>query len=145
MLNCVTNDGFCRSKNLIKQAFNKNEFIGNLEPSQLNDMADCMSMKEFEQDEYIIRQGSAGIELYVIEGTYELEFWEIYITPKSFCYYIFLCVNFLQGFIMIMKRTSEKFFTCFVTWDLNQVQSSFDLYFWWANLVGKCYVLRVYG
>ncbi|XP_062523255.1 cGMP-dependent protein kinase 1-like isoform X2 [Corticium candelabrum] len=30
-------------------------------------MADCMSMKEFEQDEYIIRQGSAGIELYVIE------------------------------------------------------------------------------
>ena len=74
MLNCVTNDGFCRSKNLIKQAFNKNEFIGNLEPSQLNDMADCMSMKEFEQDEYIIRQGSAGIELYVIEGTYELEF-----------------------------------------------------------------------
>lgn len=61
-------------KDLIKKAIGKNEFLRKLEKGQVNDMVDCMSVKEFKQEQYIIREGSTGNELYVIEGKFTIRF-----------------------------------------------------------------------
>jgi CRP-like cAMP-binding protein len=61
------------SKELIRGALAKNEFLEKLEKGQVADLVDCMVMKEFKKDQYIIRQGLPGDELFVIqEGLVEV-------------------------------------------------------------------------
>ncbi|XP_065845118.1 cGMP-dependent protein kinase 1-like [Oscarella lobularis] len=61
------------SKELIKRAISNNDFMQKLEKGQIAEMVDCMIMKDFKKDQYIIREGSTGTELYVIaEGSVEV-------------------------------------------------------------------------
>lgn len=60
---------FYRSKQTIKEAIKGNDFLTNLEPSQVRELVDVMYQKDFKKGEYIIREGEPGQHLYVIDGT----------------------------------------------------------------------------
>ena len=59
-----------RSKDLIKEAILDNDFLKNLEASQVNEVLDCMAEMQFKKGDYIIREGEPGSHLYVIEGRF---------------------------------------------------------------------------
>eukprot|EP00118_Oscarella_pearsei_P013533 m.109085 g.109085 ORF g.109085 m.109085 type:complete len:687 (+) comp37339_c0_seq4:105-2165(+) len=61
------------AKDLIKKAIARNEFMQKLEKGQISEMVECMESKDFKKDQFIIREGSTGTELYVIaEGSVEV-------------------------------------------------------------------------
>ena len=53
---------------MIRQGLKENDFLTNLDPSQVRELVDVMFQKEFKKGEYIIREGDPGQNLYVIEG-----------------------------------------------------------------------------
>ena len=57
-----------RSKDLIKEAILDNDFLKNLEPSQIREVVECMYETKFKKDETIIQEGDTGSHLYVLEG-----------------------------------------------------------------------------
>ena len=59
---------FLRSKDLIFKAITNNDFLKNLEKVQINEIVECMYQKEFKKDQFVIREGAVGTELYVITG-----------------------------------------------------------------------------
>ncbi|KAK3720306.1 hypothetical protein QZH41_020387 [Actinostola sp. cb2023] len=56
-----------RSKELIKEAILDNDFLKNLESSQIKEVVECVYEKQFKRDEYIIKEGDPGSHLYVLE------------------------------------------------------------------------------
>eukprot|EP00731_Ephydatia_muelleri_P017650 Em0010g748a len=56
------------TRTFINEAFNHNDFLKNLEKVQLNEMVDCMYIREFDRGQFICREGQAGTELYVLAG-----------------------------------------------------------------------------
>lgn len=54
-----------RSKQLIKDAIHDNDFLKNLDSTQVREIVDCMYEKKIQQNHYIIREGDAGQHLYV--------------------------------------------------------------------------------
>lgn len=60
---------FCRSKELIKEAILDNDFMKNLELSQIQEIVDCMYPVEYGKDSCIIKEGDVGSLVYVMEGT----------------------------------------------------------------------------
>lgn len=42
----------------------------NLEPVQINEIVECMYEREFKKDQFVIREGGVGTQLYVISGTH---------------------------------------------------------------------------
>ncbi|XP_060520136.1 cGMP-dependent protein kinase, isozyme 1 isoform X2 [Cylas formicarius] len=62
-----------RSKQLIKDAIMDNAFLKNLDTSQIREIVDAMEPKEFRSGSYVLRQGNAGIHLFVsAEGEFEV-------------------------------------------------------------------------
>ncbi|CAG9761193.1 unnamed protein product [Ceutorhynchus assimilis] len=62
-----------RSKQLIKDAIMDNAFLKNLDTSQIREIVDAMEPKEFPSGSYIVRQGNAGVHLFVsAEGDLEV-------------------------------------------------------------------------
>lgn len=62
-----------RSKQVIKDALLDNDFLKNLDSSQVREIVDTMYSKEFFASSYVIREGDAGAHLYVsAEGEYEI-------------------------------------------------------------------------
>lgn len=59
---------FYRSKDIIRRAIKDNDFLGNLEQSQIQELVECMYQMEFKKGDYIIREGEPGSHLYCIEG-----------------------------------------------------------------------------
>ena len=57
-----------RSKEVIIKSFLENDFLKNLEKTQMQEIVECMYQKEFKKDQYIIREGAVGTELYIIKG-----------------------------------------------------------------------------
>eukprot|EP00731_Ephydatia_muelleri_P017621 Em0010g719a len=55
-----------RSKELIIKAINGNDFLKNLEKVQINEIVDCMYIRDFAADQYICREGGVGTQLYVL-------------------------------------------------------------------------------
>lgn len=55
-----------RFKDLIMKAIADNEFMRNLEPVQINEIIDCMYAREFKREQFVIREGGVGTQLYVI-------------------------------------------------------------------------------
>lgn len=51
------------------KAIADNEFMRNLEPVQINEIIDCMYAREFKREQFVIREGGVGTQLYVISGT----------------------------------------------------------------------------
>ena len=58
-----------RSKELIRQAIEDNEFLSKLEAMQIREIVDCMYLVEFKKHSFVVREGEPGICIYVIEGT----------------------------------------------------------------------------
>ena len=54
---------------MIKQAILDNDFMKNLEVSQINEVVDCMYPVEYKKDSTIIRESDVGSLVYVMEGT----------------------------------------------------------------------------
>lgn len=54
-----------RSKQLIKDAILGNDFLKNLDSTQVREIVDCMYEKRIKQGNYIIREGDAGQHVYV--------------------------------------------------------------------------------
>ncbi|PNF42262.1 cGMP-dependent protein kinase, isozyme 1 [Cryptotermes secundus] len=62
-----------RSKQLIKDAIMDNDFLKNLDSSQVRELVDSMYPLEYEKGSYVIREGEAGSHLYVsAEGEFEV-------------------------------------------------------------------------
>lgn len=59
---------FPRSKDLIKEAILDNDFMKNLELSQIQEIVDCMYPVEYGKDSCIIKEGDVGSLVYVMEG-----------------------------------------------------------------------------
>ncbi|CAG7720177.1 unnamed protein product [Allacma fusca] len=59
-----------RSKELIKSAILDNDFLRHLDPSRVNELVDCMYAEEYVENAIIIREGSPGSTLYVMEDTW---------------------------------------------------------------------------
>ena len=57
-----------RSKDLIKEAILDNDFLKNLEPSQIREVVECMYETKYKKDQVIIQEGDTGSHLYVLEG-----------------------------------------------------------------------------
>ena len=55
-----------------------NDFMRNLEPVQINEIVDCMYIREFKKEQYVIREGGVGTQLYVIAGLYVHMYMYIY-------------------------------------------------------------------
>ncbi|XP_064457527.1 cGMP-dependent protein kinase, isozyme 1-like isoform X2 [Ornithodoros turicata] len=63
-----------RSKQLIKDAIMENDFLKNLDSSQLREIVDCMYPQLLEAGTLVIREGDVGSHLYVsAEGELEVE------------------------------------------------------------------------
>ena len=60
----------CRSKELIKDAILDNDFLKKLEASQIREVVECMCEKKWKKDEFVIKEGDQGSDLYVLEGNY---------------------------------------------------------------------------
>lgn len=62
-----------RSKQLIKDAIMDNDFLKNLDSSQVRELVDSMYSLAVGQGEYVIREGEAGAHLFVsAEGEFEV-------------------------------------------------------------------------
>ncbi|KAK2098622.1 cGMP-dependent protein kinase 1 [Saguinus oedipus] len=55
------------SKDLIKEAILDNDFMKNLELSQIQEIVDCMYPVEYGKDSCIIKEGDVGSLVYVME------------------------------------------------------------------------------
>ena len=62
-----------RSKDLIKEAILDNDFMKNLELSQIQEIVDCMYPVEYGKDSCIIKEGDVGSLVYVMEGRMTLQ------------------------------------------------------------------------
>jgi len=56
-----------KSKDIIRRAIKDNDFLCNLEQSQIQELVECMYQMEFKKGDYIIREGEPGSHLYCIE------------------------------------------------------------------------------
>lgn len=61
-----------RSKQLIKDAIFENDFLKNLEQTQVREIVECMSQQTCQKGDIIIQEGEAGNALYVIAGNLPL-------------------------------------------------------------------------
>lgn len=70
LVRCVNNSSLScfRSKDLIKEAILDNDFMKNLELSQIQEIVDCMYPVEYGKDSCIIKEGDVGSLVYVMEG-----------------------------------------------------------------------------
>lgn len=57
-----------RSKELIKSAILDNDFMKNLEMSQIQEIVDCMYPVDYDKNSCIIKEGDVGSLVYVMEG-----------------------------------------------------------------------------
>ncbi|KAH6948891.1 hypothetical protein HPB50_026793 [Hyalomma asiaticum] len=57
-----------RSKQLIKDAIMENDFLKNLDSSQVREVVDCMYPQVFDAGTLVIREGDVGSHLYVSAG-----------------------------------------------------------------------------
>lgn len=57
-----------RSKEMIKEAILDNDFMKNLELSQIHEIVDCMYPVDYGKDACIIEEGDVGSLVYVMEG-----------------------------------------------------------------------------
>uniref|UniRef100_A0A8C1D7Z4 cGMP-dependent protein kinase n=1 Tax=Cyprinus carpio carpio TaxID=630221 RepID=A0A8C1D7Z4_CYPCA len=66
-----------QSKELIKEAILDNDFMKNLELSQIQEIVDCMYPVEYDKDSCIIKEGDVGSLVYVMEALTNVKLWAI--------------------------------------------------------------------
>lgn len=57
-----------RSKQQIKEAFLKNDFLKKLDSNQIREIVECMYERRVNQAKFIIKEGEMGQHLYVLAG-----------------------------------------------------------------------------
>ena len=57
-----------RSKQLIKDAILDNDFLKNLDSTQIREVVNCMYERKIDAGHYITREGEAGQHLFVSAG-----------------------------------------------------------------------------
>eukprot|EP00794_Sanderia_malayensis_P012638 gene12638-13936_t len=55
------------AKKFITDAIRENNFLKNLDKSQVQEIVNCMHLKNIKEGEYVIKEGESGNELYVLE------------------------------------------------------------------------------
>lgn len=55
-----------QTKAMIQQAIHSNDFLRNLDRTQVQEIIDCMFSQEFKNNQFVCREGAVGTELYVI-------------------------------------------------------------------------------
>ena len=93
-----------RSKELIIKAINGNDFLKNLEKVQINEIVDCMYIRDFAADQYICREGGVGTQLYVLAGrfSYLSPFLDLICMPEQhFDYVVTTCVFLCHMFKIV--------------------------------------------
>ena len=60
----------CSSRSLIYNAITSNDFLNNLEQSQIEEIVLCMYEKRVNKGCFIIREGEPGDALYVTAGSF---------------------------------------------------------------------------
>lgn len=58
----------CRSRDLIRDAILDNDFMKNLELTQIKEIVDCMYPEHYKEGSIIIQEGDVGSIVYVLEG-----------------------------------------------------------------------------
>ena len=66
---------FSRSRDLIKNAIQENDFMKNLDTSQIREIVDCMYPVDYKKEQMIINEGDVGSLVYVMEGEEWGELW----------------------------------------------------------------------
>lgn len=61
---------YYRSRELIKSAILDNDFMKNLEMTQIREIVDCMYPVEYGAGSLIIKEGDVGSIVYVMEGKF---------------------------------------------------------------------------
>lgn len=59
---------FSSSRDLLTKAFQENDFLKNLDESQISEIVDSMYPENHDSGSVIIREGDEGKSLYVMEG-----------------------------------------------------------------------------
>lgn len=60
-----------RSRELIKSAILDNDFMKNLESTQIKEIVDCMYPVQYAAGSLIIKEGDVGSIVYVMEGEFK--------------------------------------------------------------------------
>ena len=60
----------CRAKQLIRDAILENDFLKNLDATQVREIVDCMYEKSVRKGHFIIKEGEPGQHVYVAAGQY---------------------------------------------------------------------------
>lgn len=95
-----------RSKDLIKEAILDNDFMKNLELSQIQEIVDCMYPVEYGKDSCIIKEGDVGSLVYVMEGM-------VYNSnPLTFKYPLFILLACTQMVVYYMGQFHSSLFCC---------------------------------
>lgn len=71
---CIT----FRSREIIKSAILDNDFMKNLEMTQIREIVDCMYPVQYAAGSLIIKEGDVGSIVYVMEGKLNYRFYGIY-------------------------------------------------------------------
>lgn len=59
---------FYSSVDVIRGAIQDNDFMQNLDDTQVNEIIECMSSVDYSADSIIIQEGDTGSSVYVMEG-----------------------------------------------------------------------------
>jgi len=71
---------FCSSRELIKAAILDNDFMKNLDLTQIREIVDCMYPVKYPAKNLIIKEGDVGSIVYVMEGELKLQALVIYLS-----------------------------------------------------------------
>ncbi|XP_078252992.1 cGMP-dependent protein kinase 2 [Rhinoraja longicauda] len=104
-------------KKLITVAFNKNQFLKRLETQHVRDMVECMYEKNYQDGDYVIKQGEPGNHLFVLaEGNLEVFQNNKILTSIS----IWTAFGELAILYNCTRTASVKAATCVKTWVLDR-------------------------
>lgn len=80
-----------RSRELIKSAILDNDFMKNLDMTQITEIVDCMYPVQYTSKSLIIKEGDVGSIVYVMEGTYTvISGGQVGLSAYFFQFHIFL-------------------------------------------------------
>ena len=68
---------FFRSRELIKSAILDNDFMKNLDMTQIREIVDCMYPVQYAAKSLIIKEGDVGSIVYVMEGKFYYKLYEL--------------------------------------------------------------------
>ena len=109
------------------KAIADNDFMRNLEPVQINEIVECMYEREFKKEQFVIREGGVGTQLFVLSGADIYIFMYVYV-------YVYMYDDVFCCYYMLLQTSPEPYTTINVYICLG-----------WANTVSPpCFVLHGY-